>query len=157
MDEVFSLFFFMISSPLSVIYFFFNNLYDIINTFRDLVELFVTKKIFLPMPRSLSKTPGTPSMRESPFQMTPSQSKMNTSVFSINLAPSAPPFIFTGALVTKVLAAPARRLKAEDSSEGFLLRRDLEILPRVSAFTVEQIISVTVKKITSCISYFFQL
>ena len=49
---------------------------------RDLVELLVTKKIFLPAARSISSVAGTPSMSESPFQMTPSQSKMKTSVLS---------------------------------------------------------------------------
>ena len=49
---------------------------------RDLVELFVTKKIFFPSFLSNSRTEGTLSMSESPFQMTPSQSKMKTSVLS---------------------------------------------------------------------------
>ena len=49
---------------------------------RLFVELLVTKKIFLPALRSISSTAGTPSIRLSPFQMTPSQSKMKTSVLS---------------------------------------------------------------------------
>lgn len=53
---------------------------------RDFVELFVTKKIFFPAARSLSRIAGTPSMRESPFQMTPSQSKMKTSTESMSVA-----------------------------------------------------------------------
>mmetsp|Transcript_108501 Transcript_108501/g.171226 ORF Transcript_108501/g.171226 Transcript_108501/m.171226 type:complete len:234 (-) Transcript_108501:2-703(-) len=52
--------------------------------FRLFVELLVTKNIFFPALRSISKTAGTPSMRESPFQITPSQSKIKTSVLSSN-------------------------------------------------------------------------
>ena len=52
---------------------------------RDLVELLVTKYIFFPKALSLSRVSGMPSMRESPLQMTPSQSKMKTSTpFSIS-------------------------------------------------------------------------
>jgi hypothetical protein len=47
-----------------------------------LVELLVTKIVFLPAARSMSSVSGTPSMSESPRQMTPSQSKMNASTWT---------------------------------------------------------------------------
>ena len=37
------------------------------------------------MARNISSVSGTPSIKESPFQMTPSQSKMNVSVASTRL------------------------------------------------------------------------
>ena len=49
---------------------------------RDLVLLFVTKYSFLPAARSMSSVSGTPGMTESPFQMTPSQSKMKALVLA---------------------------------------------------------------------------
>jgi len=44
----------------------------------------------LPNPRSMAMVSGTPSMRLSPFQMTPSQSKINVSTESTKgfLSPS---------------------------------------------------------------------
>ena len=46
---------------------------------RDLVELLVTNYIFLPSARSLSSVSGIPGITLSPLQITPSQSKINTS------------------------------------------------------------------------------
>jgi len=73
-------------------------------------------------------------MRESPFQMTPSQSKMKTSVFSMSLEPTEPPFILTGLVVlgAKVLA-PARRANMLDglpAERPVLLSIDDDALPR---------------------------
>ena len=49
---------------------------------RLLVLLFVTKNIFLFAFLSLSRVSGIPSIKESPLQMTPSQSNMKTSTVS---------------------------------------------------------------------------
>lgn len=56
---------------------------------RDLVELLVMKNNCLPILLSMSIVSGTPSINESPFQMTPSQSKINVLVLSSNFFASA--------------------------------------------------------------------
>ena len=48
------------------------------------MELLVTKKHFLPAWRSLFRVSGMPGIKESPRQMTPSQSKMKISTWSSN-------------------------------------------------------------------------
>ena len=74
---------------------------------RDLVELFVTKKIFFPALRSISSTAGTPSISESPFQITPSQSKMKTSTES-SRSPGTSSFLQSPAAFIEMACSPPR-------------------------------------------------
>mmetsp|Transcript_39251 Transcript_39251/g.83820 ORF Transcript_39251/g.83820 Transcript_39251/m.83820 type:complete len:213 (+) Transcript_39251:929-1567(+) len=79
---------------------------------RDLVELLVTKYIFLPRARSFARVSGMPSMTESPLQMTPSQSKMNTSTPGNRS--------FAGSVSLSTLAASAVVVDEKERGRGAL-------------------------------------
>ena len=74
--------------------------------------MLVTKMSLLPISRSMAMVSGTPSMRESPFQMTPSQSKMNVSTESTRpfLSPSLS--WFTSALTAMARTGRVALLRA---------------------------------------------
>ena len=101
---------------------------------RDLVELLVTKMRRLPMARNMAIVSGTPSMRESPFQITPSQSKMNVSTESTRpfLSPSP-----SGVISARADMATRRAHRAAEETRRGLPRR-AEDLAETRAATEER-------------------
>ena len=74
--------------------------------------MLVTKMRRLPISRSMAMVSGTPSMRESPFQMTPSQSKMKVSTESTSGFLSPSESWFTSALAAMARTGRAAALRA---------------------------------------------